>query len=343
MKISLYFLLLLSFIFSCTTPEKALKKHHYNQAFNLSKREIRKGKNVEKNMKILRESSKVLIERTISKNEELLNSDDVEDWIKVRKSYYKTLEKIGKANYNTNGALSDIYDILCEPKTDLDEKIATTFYNQGNVYMNQYDKSEQKIDAQNAYYQYDECIKNGGTSFFTDVLDLKNESLELGIVYYQSRGRYYHNSLFLRPLPPDADFDADCLVDITLGFIDTNISENTSTNTYTQDVVVENRITTDTSGNTITTPIYESVSCTVETTTVTIKKSQSVNIHATDQTGQCSISNRYYTVSVSDNYEIVSIDGDERALPSGIEEKDAPTFFERDLENKLEDEVIESY
>ena len=294
-------------------------------------------------MKILRVSGEKIIQNEISKNHKLLQSDNVKDWIKVRKSYYKTLNTIGKANLATNGALSDVYDQLCEPKTDLDEKIASVFFYEGNRLLNNFDEHGNKIDAQNAYFQYDECIKNGGKSFFQDLDNLKEEALQLGIVYYQSAGLYDNRSLFLQPLPENANFLADCVVDVSLGFINTNISESTTRKSYTSQIQVDTRIETDTSGNTTTTPIFEPISCSVETKTVRIIKSQTIDINVRDQTGQCSIQSDYYTESIEDSYDIISFNGNEDAVPDGISEKSAPMFFESELENKLRTVVLGSF
>ncbi len=340
---NLLYTLLVLFFFACTTPKKALQKGKYKQAFRLAERQIKKGKNVDQNINILRVSGDKIIQDEIRRNQKLLQSDDVKDWIKVRKSYYKTLNTIGKANLTTDGAISDIYDKLCVPKYDLDEKIASVFFYEGNRLLNNFDAHGNKIDAQNAYFQYDDCIKNGGKTFFQDLDNLKEEARQLGIVYYKSHGLYHNWSLFLQPIPRDADFIADCIVDVDLGFIHTDISESSNTQSYTSQIQVDTRIETDTSGNTTSFPIYETISCTVETTTVNITKSQSVDIDVVDQTGQCSISSDYYTQAVEGSYEIISFDGNEDAVPDGISEKSAPAFFESGLEDDLRTAVMESF
>lgn len=325
---------------SCFSPEKALNNGFYKRAIQLAINKIENNKDVEKNIRIMQTAADHLVEKELLNRKQLVNSPKVKDWIKAQDSYYRVLETLGKANITSDGAILNTYDDMCSIKKELDFKIVDYYYQVGDKLLGGFYDSGTKQFARDAYYNFVEAKKNGGDIYYQDIEELKTESYENGIVYYIGEEYTVGSSFFLKPLPTNADFDPDCDIDIDYGYTHSDESTSETTQKYTKNIVVETLEKRDTAGNVIYEDVYEEVEATVTITTVTLNLSKSVSVNVNDITGQCTISNESFTVSVSDSYEEIEIEGDEEAIDNSISEQSgAPAFFESNLEDKLEKQV----
>lgn len=329
-------LLVIIFFTSCMTPKEAYDKGMYRTAFFSASKQIKKGKNIEKNEIILRQSASALVEKEMRRDESLIASSDVKKWVKVQDRYYRLLEDLGKVNIESNGVILEEYDQLCSNKKELDFKITDYYYQLGADFLEEFYQSGNKESARDAYYMFLKAEKSGGELYYNNLADLIIESREKGIVYYVCDDANIGNSLFLQELPENAEFEPDCIIEVDYGIVNstTNITEESKT--YTDEIIVGTKEVKDTSGNIIYRSIYEDIEATVITVKVEVTLSTTTWVNVEDVTGQCSEENRSFTTSVSDTYEEIRINGDREALKeSFIESEGEPSFFRSDLEDEL--------
>lgn len=339
---TIFVLLLTTLILSsCYTPEQALGKRKYKLAFRLATKRIKKGIEVDNNIRILQTAADYIVDKEIKKDAKYINSNKVKDWIKAQDKYYRLLEKLGKSNIVSEGALTPIYDDLCSKKIDLDFKIVDYYFQQGENLLNKFNETGLKIYARQAYYKYNESEKHGAHVFYYDIEELLVECHNKGIVYYIGDISTIGSSFFFKPLPPNANFEPDCDIDIDYGSISTSHSSSSSSRTYTKDIEIGKEEVKDTSGKVISyKPIYKTIEATVTTTTVTITASTWTSIHSQNISGQCTASSESFHTSLSDSYEEVDISGDERAITGCVTEKSgSPFFLESSLVSSVESHV----
>lgn len=334
-------LLLIPFtLLSCYTPEQALGKKKYNLAFYLATEKIKKGIETENNIRILQTSADYIIDKEVKKDAKLINSNRVKDWIKAQDRYYNLLEKLGKSNIVSDGAITYAYDDLCSKKIDLDFKIVDFYFHKGENLLEKFNETKQKLFARKAYYQYKKAKKHGAFTFYNNIDDLLSESHFKGIVYYIGDKNIIGSSFFFKPFPINADFEPDCDINIDYGSININESSSSRSTTYSKEIKVGKVEVKDTSGNIISyRSIYKTIQATVTTTTITITASTWTNIYAQNLSGQCTAKSESFSTSESGSYEEASISGDTRAVPGGITEKSGSSFF---LESNLVSSVRRS-
>jgi len=338
MKIKFILLVLISalYLLSCLTPQEAFQKGYYRTALFSSSRELKKEKNVEINRLIVKESAKELIAKEMKRDQALINSTKVKDWVKVQDRYYRLLEDLGKVNIETDGEVLEIYDEFCSLKQDIDFKIVDYYFQRGANYLEYHYKTGSKKHARNAYYQFVKARKSGGHLYYQDLNDLISESRKKGIVYYVCIDADLGNTIFFKKLPRNADFEPDCIVDIDHSGISSDEVVSEESTEYTKDILVRNEEIKDTSGNITYRAIYKEISATVITTKTKVTLSITTWIDVENVTGQCSKDSESFTSSVSDSYEEVRIVGDENAITGSISESiGPPSFFSSGLVSDL--------
>ena len=322
--------------FSCSTPAELLEKGKIERAFKLAEKKIKAGKDLNTNTKVLVFSGDQIIQSTLFNNSPLMHSPNVEDWVRAQNNFFKTLEDIVVANDLVDGQLQNSYDQLCTQKIELDFKIADHFYQNGTDLLAFHYEHTSKHHARKAYYQYQECLSFGGDRFFQNLEDKISESVEEGKVYFVSHNFRPSSNLFFQPLPPNADFEADCIIQASFGPINYSTHSHSSTTTHSKDIEVGKNSKVDTSGQIVYTPIMKTVYADVITTSVTVTASSYSDIYVDNITGQCSKRSKSFNACVSDSYEEVRIHGDRRALNTSISAcSGQPAFFISNLESDL--------
>lgn len=336
-----YFLLVLCCIIACRSPQKALENGNYQRSIKLSSKAIQKGKSIDENKIILVNASNLEVEKTLAANNSFTSSENVDNWIKAQSKYYKSLKIIGAANRITNGSANEPYDKLCERKIDLDFSIAEHFHINGDELIAVSRNTGKTKYAREAYDEYEACIKNGGEAFYKDIEDLKEECIDLGTVYYKAYdGAGGYGNRFLKPLPKDADWPADCIISVDWGRVNSSENRTESEVTYKKRIKVGESVTTDTSGVKTYHPIYETACAYKTTTRVRITLSSRTRRNVQNVTGECFLRSKTICEEVSDTYTEVRYSGDSRALPSCPRNKTGePSFFRSNLERKLERKI----
>jgi len=311
----LYLLFIVSLIMNaCYTPDQAFDKGHYKLAMQMASQQIKKGKEIETNTRILQNSTARFIETQTINAERQLSTEDVKKWKSARDRLYQDLISVGKANIHAGYLITDQYDQFCDYKKSVDLKIVDHYYQYGLRLMSFYDRSHQKVYARDAYYEFVEAEKNGGFQFYNDIQMLRDESLEKGIVYYLCRNEDLGSSLFVRKLPRDADFEPDCLVEVSKGMISYHESASESRTSYEKQVQTGTKTEKDTSGQVKTIPVFETRKATLIRITYAASADQTVWIHVKDHTGQCHVGSTSFSETVNDCWEEVKVEGDAEAI-----------------------------
>lgn len=326
---------------SCTSPQKAFDKGNYGQALSLASKKVKKGKNIVRNTAIIKSSSARLVDQTLATNTPRVLSAEVKDWIKARDNYYRVLEDIGKANTLVNGQVSSTYDKLCSTKNELDFEIVDHFYTAGLELLDESRTTGNKEAARLAHAEFLSCSKNGGEEEFYDLPELTTESVKRGMVYFIGWGvSDISESFWRKRLPRDMDKEqADCEIDIDLGLISVEEVTSTDRHKYTENIQTGSETVIDTSGISTSVAIYEDVVAYVITTKVTLTASSRNNIDVRNLSGQCNLSSYSFTIEETGSYEVIEIEGDDRAVPSRIQEKRADSDMENDLKSAVYDGV----
>lgn len=228
------------------------------------------------------------------------------------------------------------YDAICDRKMELDFAIAEYYYIGTDSLLNVADDTGHKASAREAYSYLRQCQNADGERYFSSISELMDEAVDRGTVYFIADGVSPSTGLFLQPLPRGGDVEPDCRVSVDVGFMDTDVSQSTSSRTYTTEVVDHIVTTRDTSGMTIKTTVFKEISATVEVTTYEIEVTQRVTMDIQHLTDHCSMSSDWETISRSETLEEVSITGDNAALPSGIRAQSVNVF---NTQLQLESEV----
>lgn len=327
-------------ISSCKSPAELLENGNYIQAFDKAVKEVKKGKNIDQNIKVIEKSAEMKAASAIRYATIKSKSENVKDWIKVQTKLYGSLEELGKANILLDGDISKPYDKLCNKKKDIDFQIVEYYYDEGHNYLDDFYNQKMKIDARNSYYSFVECEKYEGQSFFPGLADDKEDAYQNGIVYYVSDYGNIGLRLFLKPLPIDADFKPDCDIIIDHGFVSFSTSESVERETQTKTIETGQEAVTDTSGITTYIPIMGEIEAIVVTKTITVIAQVTTHLWSTNITGQCSVHSSSFTTQNSDSYEEVSVEGNKRALRHHVDTNSgAPAFFKDGLESDVIDKA----
>lgn len=334
-------LLILSLVMqACYTPEHAFDNGHYKLAMQMAARQIKKEKELEWNTMILKNATTKFIENQKLKAGISLSTGDVKKRKSARDLLYQDLKSVGKANILSGYLITDQYDSFCDYKKGIDLKIVDYYYKQGLYLMSLYDRSQTKVYARDAYYEFVEAEKNGGFQFYNDIASLKDESLEKGIVYYHCRDYDLGSSLFMRKLPRNAGFEPDCLVDVSKGMISYHESVSESRTSFQKEVQTGTKTEKDTSGQVKIIPIFETKKGTLVKITYSASADQTVWINVKDQTGQCYTGSTSFSETVHESWEEVKVEGDAEAIDVCYRTgSNKPIFPRSTLEWKVEGNV----
>ncbi len=192
------------------------------------------------------------------------------------------------------------------------------------------------MQSRNAYYSFKNGEKHEGQSFFPSLADDKEDAYQNGIVYYISDYGNIGRRLFLKPLPRGANFKPDDDIRIDHGYVSFSTSESEYRDSQTKKIETGQEEVTDTSGNTTYIPILEKIQAIVVTKTITVTASVSTQLWSKNVTGQCSVHTSSFTTEISDSYEEVTVEGDERALRHSVyKDSGEPAFFKSGPESDV--------
>ena len=223
-------------LLSCKSPTELLEEGNYKSAFKKAVKEVKYGKNVDQNIKVIEAAAEIKVNEALQFTAIKTKSGNVKDWIKTQAKVYNLLEDLGKANILTRGSIAEPYDMLCTEKKEIDYQIVEYYYDEGHRLLDRFYDGGPKVDARNAYYSFKKCEKFQGQEFFLNLAENINDAYQNGIVYYVSNNWNLGKKLFLHPLPKDADFLPDCDITIDHGYVSIYESESTSSRSYSKKV-----------------------------------------------------------------------------------------------------------
>lgn len=331
--------LLLLVTVSCLSPKECLELQEYDKAIRKASKQLMQGKRISENASVITMAYTQKIKWEIQKAETIRHEGEVEDWIKLRKHQYKVLEDIGEDNKLLKGRLTGCFDRLCRYKEGLDYQIVRHFQGKGDSLYAAHVKSGNKYLSRSAYYNFKDSQENGGDAFFPDLDQDLEDAYNGGIVYYRSSIPLSPSSKFLKPLPRDADFRADCSIQGNRGYVRIYRHEQKDRDRVKRKIKVRERSERDTSGNIRYIPVYEEVSATVITTTVTISAEINAHRYVSDLTGQCPLSSEWKEFDASERYERIDWRGDRRAFANGPPGAGDKCGSESSIERELRDDL----
>ena len=332
----LYVITTFMLLVSCKTPSELFDEGNYSKAFRKAAKEIKAGVNIKTNTDIIYKVSERKVAEAIRYATIKSNAKDVKDWIRTQTKIYDLLKDIGEINTLLNGAINAPYDALCNEKKDVDYQIVEYYYDEGHDHLDDFYITGEKETARNAYYSFLNCEKYEGQDFFPFLEDDKQDAYQNGIVYYVSDHGNIGSKLFLKPLPRDAEFEPDCEIRVDQSAVSYSVSESEQRVKHQKEIETGQESVVDTSGKTTYVPIMEDVEATVITRTITVTAHATTHIWSRGITGQCTVSSTSYDNDISDTYDEVYVEGDERALRHHINTKSGePAFFRSDLEDDL--------
>jgi hypothetical protein len=317
------------------TPQKVYDKGDYRRAIKMATSDVLRNKDVAANKAIIKRAVRQMANARVEQHDDIM-ARDVGVWKKSQRQYYRDLELVGKVHKSGIVDLLPAYDAICDRKMELDFAIVEYYYLGADSLLNVAHDTGHKASARQAYSYLRQCQDADGERYFSNIPELMDEAVDRGTVYFVADGVSPSTGLFLQPLPRDVDIEPDCRVSADVGFMDTDVSQSTSSRTYTKEVVDHILTTRDTSGMSVSTEVMKQISATVEVTTYEIEVTQRVTMDVQHLTDHCSMSSDWETISRSETLEEVSITGDNEALPIGVRAQSVNVFS---TQSQLESDV----
>lgn len=329
----LYALACLLTLCHCSSPQKAIENKNYNKAMNLATKFIEKGKDLEANTMYLQTAAEAFAkEALVSYHEQ--KSTTMMDWKQSQAKLYQVLNQLGKRNINTNGLISESYDLVCEAKQEIDLKIINHYYDEGERLLAKSKSLDESEWARNAYQKFIASEREGAALFYDNLDELKADCVEYGSITVDSRGVGYNN-IFLKPVADSTDEVADCTVGWSAGLVDFNSTSSLNVIEQKRQLIIGQNSSTDTSGIVTFQDITEEVIGFKNETTFNYTVSQVLSIQVTANTSECFLNSSTVTLSESNSCTAVEYTGDLRAFVTTFNTTCDEFFKKTELENKL--------
>jgi hypothetical protein len=328
MKDRLWILLLcIGFILSCSSPQKLYEKGNYFKAFDSVYDDLKSGKKKRKDVVLLNKAFSKMIDLTKENMVFLDDGYDVSD-LQYNFEQYEELDSRyvkGRSFIDDNNNVK--YYEFNQEKINL---IDNTF-TEGEALMEYYEISQNKIDAQNAYFHFELVQKYG--SGFNNIDRIIQTAKEKGTYVYHVDAelntdfsyqwdvdRKFDNlereDNFVRIVYDNPDIEADCDVRLDFSRLDIDERKNESFQNYNKQIIDGYTTKIDTSGKSVKTPIYVEVNGSVNILTFRKTVSWSVDFEIIRSNKNCNLRQDRFNASVVDRVEVYDIRGDRRAIPS---------------------------
>lgn len=341
---------------ACSSAKKSFEKQNYEKAYRLALKSIEKEKNVKEHKNILKRSLEKIERIERKEYEKEISNSDLESKEKAYNRLFDLAVKFTESSSYLDTSFLQRADDYGDEVTILKNELASSFYARGESNFLLAKQRDDKKMAQNVYYDFTKSKKYGAKYRNLDSLQLASQdfatinyelnaepifdlsfSWEIDRVFRQLQT----NGLFYKVYYDPTGFidDIDCIIDVRFNSLDISTSENQQSETFTERVIADYKITKDTSGHEIKEPIYENVSATVVTNRRVKTVSWSANVHINGRTKHCNLSNNNFSDSISDEIVIISSSGDERAIPSQFKNPRNESF---DSDNDMANSLINS-
>ena len=351
--------ILVLFMFSCASPQKSFNKGDYDKAYKLALKNLKKGKKSRKDQTILNKSFEEMLDRERSEYAEYTRSDIIEDWEVAYSSYDDLLDTYedGK-RYLDSGFDINMEGIYAEIE-NLRKDIAGSFYELAQMGMEAYEDTEDKLEAQQAYYLYTKAEEYGSNE--ANIRERKAYALSEGVVTLlviadERWGRTFAYDIdrefrnveregddFLQ-IQYERNVEADCTIEVEFADIDRRVRDSRSTRTYREEIQDGFETRQDTSGNSTQVPRYITVSADVTTISeqITFEWEARTNIYGDSR--YCNdYRERTFRADETLTNEIYEINGDTRAVPDGLRNSRNDNRREEDLIRDLLEELYDDF
>jgi hypothetical protein len=333
MKLQTLFCFSLLLLMACASPMKQLKKGNYEKAYKQANNQLKRGKSVNENTKVLKKSLTKIIAVESAYKEKLKNSNQIED---LEKAYGVNLglqDKIENAfTYVQDGTFQQDFDGLLTEADWMKNEIASAYYGFGQSGLEQAIEMNDKFAARDAYTDFLSAEKYG---YHSDSLDiLKEKALEFsqliytveaeavfGIIYEWRIDRQFerienYSNSFQRIVYEKNNVEGvDCQIEIEFSNLDFNNNENSRTEIFSQQIQTGTTSVTDADGNVTQVPVYSTVEGSVNIITRVRAAEWEININVRSGSHNCKIRGDRFSRRLVAEVEEYYTSGDIRAIP----------------------------
>ncbi|MFK7809303.1 MAG: hypothetical protein AB8F74_15975 [Saprospiraceae bacterium] len=329
-----FLILALILVTACASPSKHLKEGNYNKAYKQSLNQLKRGKSVRENKKILKKAMAQIIVKENRGIAKLLETKDIEDLEKAYDANQDLQGKIEKTfKYVEDGSFDQDYDGLREQANWMQEDIAETYFKFGESSLTKaIDNGDKKL-AQQAYSDFAKAKKYGFSGNGID--DQMEECIEVGRYIYTveasvSFGISYeweidrrfediedYSERFRKIYYERANVDdVDCHLDIEFNSLDINYRDEVDNQTFTERVQTGTETTTDADGNVSTIPVYGNVQAQVRIIRRIKVAEWEVRVDIRSRSNNCELRDERFSETIAADIEQSEWSGDERAVPN---------------------------
>lgn len=349
----LFFLL----IVSCKSAQDKYNAQNYKGAFDEALSGLKKGKDKNKNLAIVKKSLKqIVIQYKNLQNK--LNHALAVDKVALADA---NIDLLGRLDKSSEYIIVDSfynYKILQNENTNLTHEVGNFFKNEAIDLIEEAKSSRRKQAAQDGYYLIIKAEKYLGSK--NELKNLKTEAEKLGTIvtnisvdYWLNdfdswdvnnrfddlentstlfEKTYYNKSLSRNEL--------DCDIEVEIQSI--NFRETTDNNyrTFTDKIIDRYDVKIDSNGKRIEIPVYKEIQGKVEIISKTITAIANVTLDVNKITSDCPYTRNYWTEDVKTIVEEYRLSGDLRAIPDQYKNNSGSSPKSKDrLREDLLDEI----
>jgi hypothetical protein len=333
MKLQTLLCLSMLLLTACASPMKQLKKGNYEKAYKQANIQLRRGKSVNENTKVLKKSLTKIIAVESANKEKLKNSELIEDLEKAYEINLGLQDKIENAfTYVQDGTFQQDFDGLLTEAVWMKKEIGLVYYGFGQSGLEEAIEMNDKFAARDAYDDFLVAEKYGFTADSLDILKekaiqfarliytVKAEAV-FGIIYEWRIDRQFerlenYSDSFQRIFYEKNNVEGvDCEMEIEFSNLDINNNENARTEIFSQQIQTGTTSVTDAEGNVTQVPVYSTVEGSVNIITRVREAEWEVNINVRSGSHNCKFKEDRFSRRLLAEVEEYYTSGDIRAIP----------------------------
>ncbi len=275
--ISLFTIVFLGLLISCSSPQKLLEKGNYEKAYTSALKSLKKGSKNRKDRNTLSKAFNEILKEKESQAKILANTNYVDEWEEAYIIYDELIDDYNRGSLYLNNDYATVMSGIQDQQNVLTMDLAENLHKLGNDSYALYVKNGDKRAAQDAFLQYEKAAYYNPD--FPGIDKAMDESYEAGVVRLLIRARAAFSGLSQWDLDRkfqdlerkskrflevyfDKNIATDCSIDFSFD-IESNDRIVEGRERYSKEI--EDGYTTqrDTSGAEIRVPVYRSVTASV--------------------------------------------------------------------------------
>ncbi len=324
------FLFLSILLIQCSSPQKLLNKGKYDKAYEAALKRLEKDKADRKDKTVLIKALNEILKTDLAKANVQADSDDIFEAEKGYMAYVDIEEKVKAAMPYAVNEFDNSLEFVVDQKEQLRVNLKEGFLDIGFKDLEEYDRTERKVHAQDAY----EMFRRGARYVEPDLemRELLESTLEKATINYMVEADAFFIEFAVDGIFRDIERasrgfdriyferynieDIDCYIEIDFDDVDFGIDANDRTRSYTERILVERNVTIDSSGNEIDNSIYEDVSGTVTTITERKLAYLQADTDIRSYSKNCELRDQRFDAELVSEIEFYQLSGDDRAIPN---------------------------